>query len=669
MVTECKSHKGGREMEKRKIQIEDLSSFVSVASPKISPNEGEAFFLRTMIDEEENDYVSTLFHIDLESGDCRQWTHGKERISSPAWSPDGKQIAFLSNRDHKNQVYVMQASGGEARMVTDFPKGVTRFQWAWCGEKIWVNGPVREGGRFVDEEEEVKEPTAYRVTTMKYKADGIGLHPQDTYRHIGLVDLTTGEVTPFTEGNFDYDLLAVSHKGDKLVVGVNRMENQDNSFKRPLYLVDIVSKEETTIVDVEGTYGHAVFSPDDAYIAYIGADRRYENATQPKLFVYKCETGRTTCLTEGIDAPVGDLAVADAQQGISASPVMWTKDHDLYFQLSTMGDVRLYYASLDGMIFPASPELEHIYDYAVATSGRFALVAKSDAVHPGELYQLTITTGERKALTSMNEDFVDEVELIKPEAIMYQGANDWDIHGWLMKPVGFEVGKRYPLIVEIHGGPATMYANTFFHEMQVLAAKGYGVLYVNPRGSHGYSQAFVDAVRGDYGGGDYADIMAGLDYVLSENEWIDANRLGVTGGSYGGFLTNWIVGKTNRFQAAVTQRSISNWVSFYGVSDIGYYFSEWQHGVNVYDIGKLWDLSPLKYAENIETPLLILHSEKDLRCPIEQAEQLYMTLKRMGKTVEFVRFPEADHNLSRMGKPSLRKERLEEIVDWMEKYT
>lgn len=655
-------------MAKGKMRIDDLSKFGSVASPKISPNEREAIFLKTVIDEVENDYVSTLHHIDLESGACTQWTHGKERISAPAWSADGKHIAFLSNRDGKKQLYVMPARGGEARVVTSFPKGVVRFQWAPCGEKIWVNGPVRKGDMFEKETEELSEPTAYRVTTMKYKAEGLGLLPQQTHHHIGLLDLTTGEMTPFTEGDFDYDLLAVSHQGDKLVMRVNRVENQDDSFKTPLILVDVASKEETVITDADGRYGSAVFSPNDVYLAYVGADRTYENATQPKLFVYECDTALTTCLTEGIDAPVGDLAVADAQQGISASPVVWTKDNDLYFQLSTMGDVRLYYASLDGMIFPASPEQEHIYDYDVAKSGLFALVAKSDAVHPGDLYQLTITTGERKALTSVNETFVEEVELVMPEAIVYKGANDWDIHGWLMKPAGFEEGKKYPLIVEIHGGPAAMYANTFFHEMQVLAAKGFGVLYVNPRGSHGYSQAFVDAVRGDYGGGDYADIMAGLDYVLAENDWIDAERLGVTGGSYGGFLTNWIIGKTNRFKAAVTQRSISNWVSFYGVSDIGYYFSEWQHKVGVRDVEKLWNLSPLKYAEQIDTPLLIIHGENDLRCPIEQAEQLYITLKRMGKEAEFVRFPESDHNLSRTGKPSLRMERLKEIVNWMEKF-
>jgi dipeptidyl aminopeptidase/acylaminoacyl peptidase len=235
-------------------------------------------------------------------------------------------------------------------------------------------------------------------------------------------------------------------------------------------------------------------------------------------------------LTEGIDAPVGDYVVADSQQGADAPSVVWTQDNHLYFQLSTMGDVRLYVATLEGEMYPATGDDEHIYGYDVAKSGEFALVTVSNSTEIGELYVQTIATGERQALTSFNESFENEVELVQPEAIMFQGAKDWAVHGWLMKPAGYEEGNKYPLIVEIHGGPHAMFANTFFHELQLLAAQGYGVLYINPRGSHGYSQQFVDAVRGDYGGGDYEDIMAAVDSVVTDNGWIDENRLGVTGG-------------------------------------------------------------------------------------------------------------------------------------------
>lgn len=657
-------------MGKRKLEVRDLFELKSVTNPKLSPDGKEAVFVQTHINEEDNKYVSNLFHVNLETTEVSQWTYGNHSISEPSWSADGKQLAFLSNRQEKNQIFILPAKGGEAKKLTAFEKGVSSFIWSPCGKKVWANAVVQEGQTFTAQEEkdEKKKPEPYRVTKMKYQMDGVGLLPQDSYRQIGVVDIESGEVTQFTEGNHQHTLQAVSHDGKKIVMGVNRNENQDFEFRQPVYIVDVETKEEKVLVDEDGYFGGATFSHDDRYIAYTGANRSFENTTHEKLYVYDNEEKYSVCLTENIDSPVGDYGIADHQQGVSAPAVVWTKDNHLYFQLSTMGDVRLYFASLDGAVYPASIENEHIYGYDVSHDGDFAVIAVSDAVNPGELYKQTIATGERQLLTSFNKKYLEEVELVEPEAIVYAGAIDWDIHGWLMKPAGYEAGQKYPLIVEIHGGPAAMYANSFFHELQLLAAEGYGVLYVNPRGSHGYSQQFVDAVRGDYGGGDYADIMAGLDYVLEENDWIDTDRLGVTGGSYGGFMTNWIVGHTNRFKAAVTQRSISNWVSFYGVSDIGYYFNEWQHGANMSDIEKLWDFSPLKYVGNVETPLLILHSENDLRCPIEQAQQLYMTLKSMGKETEFVRFPEADHNLSRAGIPSLRVARLNEITDWFKKY-
>ena len=657
-------------MSKRKLTIEDLSKLFSVTQPVLAPNQQEAVFVRTHIDEKENTYQANLWHVNLVSNEVTQWTHGKERVSSPAYSADGKQLAFLSSRDDKNQLYILSTKGGEARKVTIFEKGVSSFLWSPCGKKVWFTANVKEGKNFTDEpdKEEKKKPEPVVVDKMKYKMDGAGLLPQDTYKHVGVIELETGEVTQFTEGNHQYGLQSVSHDGKKIVFSVNRSENQDFEFRQTLLLVDVETKEETTVIAEEGYFGGAAFSFDDTKLAFVGSEAAYKNATHTELYVYEIESGSRQILTEGIDAPIGDYVVADHQQGANHPDVVWTKDNHLYFPVSVMGDVRLYAASLEGEMYPATGEDEHVYGFDVAKSGEFALLAVSNPTHVGELYIQTITTGERKTLTSFNEAFEKEVELVQPEAIVYKGAKEWDVHGWLMRPAGFTEGEKYPLIVDIHGGPHAMFANTFFHEMQLLAAQGYGVLYVNPRGSHRYSQDFVDAVRGDYGGGDYEDIMAGVDYVLAENDWIDENRLGVTGGSYGGFMTNWIVGHNNRFKAAVTQRSISNWVSFLGVSDIGYYFSDWQIGADMTDVETLWNHSPLKYAKNVETPLLILHSEKDFRCPIEQAEQLYITLKQMKKDTRFVRFPDADHNLSRTGVPNLRYARLEQITGWFDKY-
>lgn len=658
-------------MAKKAVEIKDLTFLASVTNPKISPDGTQVLFVRTQMDEEENTYRGHLFHGDLASGKITQWTWGKEQVSAPQWSEDGSQLAFLSTREEKKQLYVMPAGGGEARALTDFEKGINSFRWSPCGKKIWFDALVKDGQTFTDKEEkqeEKKKPEPVFVNKLKYKMDGMGLLPQDAHRQIGSLDVETKGTEQLTEGEFNHTLEAVSHDGKKLVYGVTREENLDFVFRQPLYLYDIESKEETVIADEEGYFDGAAFSFDDTKIAFTGSTRQFENATHTEVYVYDAVSGTRINLTEGIDAPIGDYVVADHQQGASAPSVVWTKDDHLYFQVSTMGDVRLYFASLDGAVYPASPEMEHVYGYDISQDGVFAVAAISNPVNPGELYKLAIAAGEREALTAFNKTYLEETELIQPESITAKGAKEWDVHGWLMKPRGFTEGEKYPLVVNIHGGPHAMYANTFVHEMQLLAARGFGVLYVNPRGSHGYSQEFVDAVRGDYGGADYEDIMKSVQEIVEEHSWIDGDRLGVTGGSYGGFMTNWIVGHTDLFKAAVTQRSISNWVSFFGVSDIGYYFSDWQIGADMNDVEKLWNHSPLKYAKDVETPLLILHSENDYRCPIEQSEQLYVTLKSMGKETEFVRFPEADHNLSRTGKPNLRFVRLEQIVGWMEKY-
>ncbi|WP_017185690.1 alpha/beta hydrolase family protein, partial [Alkalibacillus haloalkaliphilus] len=370
----------------------------------------------------------------------------------------------------------------------------------------------------------------------------------------------------------------------------------------------------------------------------------------------------------GFDAPVGDFIVADIQQQPVLKPVIWTSNEEFYLPVSNQGNVLLYYGHIDGSLYPAINERLHVFGFDINPHEQTALLTVSKPTNPSELYELELTNGNLKQLTQFNESFMNEVELVEPEPISYKSKDDWQVHGWFMKPVGFEDGQKYPMVVNIHGGPHAFYGNSFFHEMQYLAASGYAVLFVNPRGSHSYGQEFVDAVRGDYGNGDYLDIMNGVDYVLNEYDWVDENRLGVTGGSYGGFMTNWIVGHTNRFKTAVTQRSISNWISFRGVSDIGYYFNDWQIKADFSDLDKMWKHSPIAYVDQIDTPLKIIHNELDFRCPIEQAEQLYIALKYQKKETEFVRFPESDHNLSRTGKPSLRIERLNHIVGWFDRY-
>jgi dipeptidyl aminopeptidase/acylaminoacyl peptidase len=282
---------------------------------------------------------------------------------------------------------------------------------------------------------------------------------------------------------------------------------------------------------------------------------------------------------------------------------------------------------------------------------------------PGDVFGLD--GADERRLTTVNEALLASLDLATPEPLEIVGAGGQPIQGWFLPGRGR--GKR-PLILEIHGGPHALYGNAFFHEFQVLAANGYHVLYTNPRGSKGYGEQFCSEIAGGWGNLDYQDLMAATDLIVQRPD-VDAERLGVAGGSYGGYMTNWIVGHTDRFKAAVTMRCLSNFVSFYGTSDIGPWFAARELQGLLHDqIERYWQLSPLAHVTKVNTPILILHGEQDLRCPQEQAEQWFISLRRLGKTAEFVRFPEESHDLSRSGRPDRRLLRLGQIVGWFDRF-
>jgi dipeptidyl aminopeptidase/acylaminoacyl peptidase len=657
--------------EKRGITAEDLYQLKSVVNPQVSPDGSSVVYVQTTIDHEGDEYQSHLFFQPLaKRGEPVQWTFGKGRNHSPKWSPNGEKLAFVSSRSGKSQIYLLSLKGGEAKQVTFLPNGASNPIWSPDGEKIAFGTSMKSGQSIHDQEEKKQDkPVPLEVMNMKYKSDGEGFW-KGNYQQIAVVDLKSGAVTQLTNRDFSVHLYGWSPDGKYLAVGADTNEEADLSFTYDIHLVDVNTKEWTTVTAGNGYFGAASWSPDGKYLGMMGHYKEFENATHPKIWLYNMDTTELSCLTPDLEAPVGDYMVGDFQQGAVSPGLIWNIDSQgFYFIRSESGNTNIYYSDLSGAIKPVLVGEQHVYGLSVHSNSKKAVAAISTPTEIGDLYQVSFDeVCALEKLTDVNGSFLEDVVLSKPEAIEFEGANGWKVHGWLMKPVGFEQGKKYPLLLEVHGGPHAMYGNTYMNEFQILAAKGYSVLYVNPRGSHGYSQEFVNGVRGDYGGGDYQDVMAAVDYVLEKFDFVDQERLGVTGGSYGGFMTNWIVGHTNRFKAAVTQRSISNWISFYGVSDIGYYFTEWQIAADLSDLPTLWKHSPLAYIQSVETPLLILHSEKDYRCPIEQAEQLFIGLKRLGKEVKFVRFPEENHELSRSGKPSLRKSRLDYIVDWFEGY-
>lgn len=659
--------------EKRTIKAEDLYQLKSVADPQLAANGTDCVYVETTMLEEENKYSSNLFYINVEKKkQPLQWTFGENRNHSPRWSSDGKQIAFVSDRSGKGQIYVMGIKGGEAHQLTTCPNGASNPVWSPDGTKIAFNTALKEDETLVaiekSEDKKDKKPVPLEVNKMKYKSDTYGFW-NGVYHQVAVVDVQTGEAELLTSGEYDYQLQSWSPDGKELAVTADLSEDKDLSFVSDVFLINTKSKEVKKLTNGSGYFGNVTWSPDGKYLGMFGHEREFENATLSKIWVYDYSAEKLECLTGDSDVIAGDYAIGDFQQGAVTPGILWGEDnHSFYFLATDHGNTLVYYGTLDGGMYPALLDSQHVYGLTTGGKVNHAVVAISKPSYPGDLFLLTVSTGELEQLTNVNEKFLNETVLAESEPIQFKSSDDWDLHGWIMKPANYQVGKKYPLILEIHGGPHTMYANSYFHEFQCLAALGYSVLYINPRGSHGYGQKFVDAVRGDYGGRDYDDIMDAVDYALANYEFIDKERLGVTGGSYGGFMTNWIVGHTNRFKAAVTQRSISNWISFYGVSDIGYYFTDWQIKSDIHDIEKLWKHSPLAYVDNVETPLLILHSEKDYRCPIEQAEQLFIALKHRKKIAKFIRFPEANHELSRSGKPNLRISRLNYITGWFNDY-
>lgn len=664
-------------MSKRALKVDDLTEFSIPSDPKHTPD-GKAYsFVRTTINEAK-EYESHITIQSLNDNSFKQWTVGSDKNSQPKVSPDGRIIVFQSNRSGLPQLWMLDMQGGEAKQITHFKNGATNPHWSKDSTRLFFTASLEKDADVNNQKENTDEEQKKErgekaakpivINRLKYKADAAGFL-DDTYSQIVSYDVNNKAFTQLTKEECDHTYEDVSPNGKYVLLGATISEDADYELTNDLYLLDIFTQDMTCLTDGIGAYGDASFSPNGNTIITFGHTFQYAGATLNDIFIIDIATLNKKCLSENWDIQLGDAMIGDMQLDQSTTGPVWSKDENHIFFIATdFGATGLYQVDLDGTLEVLYKDNNHVFGFSYDDLTDTFILGISTPTNPGNFYKMD-QSGYLQRLTDENTTILEKVQLQVPETITITADDGWEIQGWLMQPYGFEENKEYPFVLEVHGGPHAMYGQTFFYEMQLLAAKGYVVLYTNPRGSHGYGQKFVNACRADYGGKDYTDLMSAVDYVLENYNYIDEERLGVTGGSYGGFMTNWIVGHTNRFKAAVTQRCISNWLSFYGVSDIGYFFTKWELGANLLEEPqKLWDFSPLKYVENVETPLLIVHGEQDLRCPIEQGEQMYVALKHLKKETEFVRFPGSNHELSRSGKPNMRMERLHHICRWFDTY-
>jgi dipeptidyl aminopeptidase/acylaminoacyl peptidase len=665
--------------KKRAMTREDLLDFKFMRGLDISPDGTKVVYTLEWIDKKENKYYSNLWVYDCAKDSHTQFTFGNNKDREPRFSPGGGQILFCSSREKQDGIYLISASGGSERNLLKRRGSLGAVSFSSDGANLVFQ--FRKSHNAPDEETEAKikeseKAPAYRhITRLFYRLDGDGWRPDDGY-HIWRYDLRAEKAIQVTRGKWDEGQPVWAPDGKHIAFITNHHKDPDKYLQyQDIFVCDLNGNGMRKIAKPDGPAEAPAFSPDGKYLAYIGHDNPKDawGATNLNLWIAPLTGGPAKNLTKKFDTTLTDVTISDMGEHFgSLAPVWSANGARLYFAAPRHGSNELYSISRSGgkPVLEAGGKFSLIQCRADKRRQTFAL-AVADPKSSGDLWLFDATGRGQAALrrvSDVNAELFKSIQITSPQEVWFKSYDGTKVHGWIIKPYNFKSGKKYPAIVEVHGGPRAQYGNVLFHEMQHLAAKGYVVFYTNPRGSQGYGEKFTRAIVGDWGGPDYEDVMAGTDF-LAKQPYVNPKRIGITGGSYGGYMTNWVVGHTNRFKAAVTQRSVVNLVSFFGSSDIGYdtwdEFSALPWGKTSEELVRM---SPSTYVHKIRTPLLILHNENDLRCGIEQAEELYASLKYLGRKVEFVRFPEEPHGLSRMGRPDRRMARLKFIGDWFDKY-
>lgn len=637
------------------------------ASPTYNSQKNSFYYIESYFDEATESYRSDIREYNLTTQTEQTLLSNEGELYSPTYQNGSLLYISKTNAAEKPQVTLYDLEKKTEKTLTQTTHGVQYVEW------------IPQSNAFIfttslpATDEPVVEPDPYsrRITKLDYQADGVGFLDEARLNFLCEQKVDEETFTVIAPQSTGYALRRVaSFSADGQFVYYEGQVEPDSPWNQDsaIFVYNRATKESHKVTNQfpEGIFSEAAPSPDGKFIAMIASELPYETNNQFSLYLYENETGTMKNITADLDIQFADNSVSDFYRHVSKPLVQWDpKSRHFYVQTSEYGDVLLYRVSLNGEINRISSKYQVLKEYCVLDDGRIvAAVSKYDSPVSWQLYD-----GENWVrLASEIEMYYDQYDLAHYEEVAYTAEDGGIIHGYLVYPTTFDADKKYPLILNIHGGPYTMHASNFFHEAQYMAANDYAVLLINPRGSYGYGQKHVTGVYERYGKEDYTDLMTAVTEACKEFSFIDEENLFVTGGSYGGYMTNWIVTQDHRFKAAAAQRSMANFISLFGTSDIGYFFFRDQTGADISEAGKLWVISPQAYAQDVETPLLLIHPLNDYRCPFEQAQQFYTTLKYYEKEAEMLVFPDASHELSRSGHPEQRIRRLEGIVDWFDKY-
>lgn len=634
----------------------DLFKIRETADVVSHPTNGSVAFVQKWLDADKDANCRRIYLWQV--GQARALTSGTKE-HTPRFSPDGRYLAFMAEKTP--QVHVLDLSGGAAIAVTEFKDGASEFTWLPDSSGFVVSATVRpDDQENADDDELARRPR--RITNANYRFNGQGwVH--DRSAQLFTVALPTSDAEPaeptqITSGDHSPAGATISPDGNQVAYIARTGENHDLTSGFQIITIDIAGGEPTVVTEEMGFWDQVAYTPDGQSLLALGFSGAFR-AGVTKLYRIDFD-GTTTCIDPD------DVSRIDAY-GVSA-PIQIV-NNEVYLPALRRGAVHVDAINLaTGESRTALGGNRSISAFSVASDGRIHH-SSGDETHPMELCTQTPDGSDETQLTDLNADFLEEVELVDPEVVQIESTGGAVVEAWLTRPPDcLELTGEIPALIYVHGGPMTQWGYRFFDEFQVAAAQGYVVIGGNPRGADGYGTEWAAAIEGCIGTHDWDDVQAITAHLAGLDE-VDENKIGIGGGSYGGFMTTWAIGHSDVYAAALSERAVNNWESMQGSSDIGPWFCTVYTGAtNAEDIELVRKFSPITYADAITTPTLIIHSEEDFRCPIEQAEQLFVALRMNDTPVELVRFPGENHELSRGGLPSHRMERFTYIHEWYAKY-